>query len=254
MLIISVLVILLGTKRRSALLLVLIPSCFTATVGERSSTDTAAEECLFAAVRSWVACRNYDTFLCHRLSRSQTHVDIHTLAPHVFIHSFIQRHRHTAIPCHCVLPTSTKRGTSGFLKRAQSACSFTYYLVWHALLGLTLPLCVTECMCGSRTVTWRWIIHSLLQRYRGPLPTKSASMHVFVLRVCVHFWCLCGWLSAPLHLSLCSPIHYPQHLAAKACKEDISLGKCFLKAVTQGTANHRSHTSSNLHSYWELLA
>lgn len=71
--------------------------CFTATVGERSSTDTAAEECLFAAVRSWVACRNYDTFLCHRLSRSQTHVDIHTLVPHVFIHSFIQRHRHTQL-------------------------------------------------------------------------------------------------------------------------------------------------------------
>lgn len=39
--------------------------------------------------------------------------------------------------------------------------------------------------------------------------------------------CMCAQLAAPpFRLSLRSPIRYPdpQHLAAKACKEDISLG------------------------------
>lgn len=81
-----------------ALLLVLILSCVLQRQWASAPALTQQQRNVYLLqFRSWVACRNYDTFLCHRLSRSQTHFDIHTLAPHVFIHSFIQRHRHTQL-------------------------------------------------------------------------------------------------------------------------------------------------------------
>lgn len=140
---------------------------------------------------------------------------------------------------------------------------------WHLWILKACPICMLIHLLLSMTCLTRpntspvcnrmhvWQSYSDLKMNYSQLTSalQGTAAHkvcqrarVCVLCMCA-LWCLCGWLSAPLHLSLCSPIHYPQHLAAKACKEDISLGKCFLKAVTQGTANHRSHTSSNLHSY-----
>lgn len=52
-------------------------------------------------------------------------------------------------------------------------------------------------------------------------------------RVC-SLVCLCGWLHTPLHLSFCSPIHYPQHLAPKACKRRHFSWQLFFKGSDTG--------------------
>lgn len=186
MLIISVLVILSGTKRRSALLLVLIPSCVLQRQWASAPALTQQQRNVYLLqFRSWVACRNYDTFLCHRLSRSQTHVDIHPMCSFTATYRDVDTHSHSLPLCF----THVNKTWHLWAVKACPICMLIHLLLgMTCLLGLTLPPCVTECMCGSRTVTWRWIIHSLLQRYRGPLPTKSASVHVFVLRVCVAGW------------------------------------------------------------------
>lgn len=99
-------------------------------------------------------------------------------------------------------------------------------------------------MCSSTSVTLRRIIYTLLQRNGDAWPQSVRVCGLLILDL---------QSAARISPSFCSAINYPQRLAAEACKEDVSLGNCFSKPVTPGTANHRSRTSSNLHEYWELL-
>lgn len=99
--------------------------CFTATVGERSALTQQWRNVYLLQFRSWVACRNYDTFLSHWLSHSQRHHHIHTMAEqHVPMCWLTVAQKYTTITPKHFLHISPKCGTLGICKHARTFYSF----------------------------------------------------------------------------------------------------------------------------------
>lgn len=109
--------------------------------------------------------------------------------------------------------------------------------------------------CVSQRVSV-WVSCTALRNYSHPY---FSIMGIPAHKVCKCVSSLaCLWMAAHSHSSPSFPYAVPSIIPSiwqpKPVKKTFLLATVFLKAVTQGTANHRSHTSSNLHAYWELLA